>query len=385
MELPIDEFTNHAKEINRSIIQSCTLGPSMTTSCKNKLYHIKKKYKSKFYSLLLYKLTNLYFETRQAKILWHRIIKHRESLMDKLNRDIDIEVATLDFFIVYKNDLLENPLIIEEKIFENIKNRILIDDLTGLFNYRYYKQRIREEISKAKRYHHPFSLIMLDIDNFKLYNDMYGHLEGNKVLTQIALELKIILRSSDIIIRFGGEEFLIILPQTTKKEALLVGEKIIHRIATLKFKRKITASGGVATYLHDTKSTENSLMQYADSALYRAKYEGKNRICNYPKERRVFKRIPITENINFSAKIIKHNSKLKHVKNISKSGISIYLNKKLEKNTIIEGTLEKDKKSIKFIGQIVWCSTVDKNLFEAGIKFLDASQKKVKNLILEKS
>ncbi|MDD5067437.1 MAG: diguanylate cyclase [bacterium] len=381
----IDDFTNYSKELKKEIISDFVNFDSLTQAKKKKLKKIQHKFRNSLYALLIYKLTTIYFEPAEAKRIWFAALNHRRDLTGKLNREVDIEVALLDFFILFKNDLMENPLIIEEKIFEGIKKRILVDELTGLFNYRYYKQRIREEISKSKRYNLSFSVIMLDIDNFKLYNDTYGHIEGNKVLISIAEELKKILRSSDVIIRFGGEEFLIIAPQTTKKEALLIGEKIRKKISNCKFKRRLSVSGGVATYLYDTKDNETTLIKLADAALYRAKYEGKDRICNYFKERRIFKRIPLSEQITFKAKLLKSKAQLKKIKNISKSGISLFVSKPIKKGAMIEGHLEKNKKKITFLGQIMWCSKVDDRLYETGIKFLDTSDKVITNLIFEKA
>lgn len=378
------DLTAYSRELKKESVNDFVNIDFLTSAKKKKLKRIQEKLKNRLYSVLIYKLTTIYFEPHDAKKIWTAAIKHRKELLKLLNRDVDIEVALLDFFILYKNDLMENPLIIEEKIFEGIRKRILVDDLTDLFNYRYYKQRIREEIARSRRYNLPFSVIMLDIDNFKLYNDTYGHLEGNKVLCGIADELKKLLRSSDVVIRFGGEEFLIIAPQTTKREALMVGEKLRRRIAGLKFKRRITVSGGVATYLSDTKESETGLIKLADAALYRAKYEGKNRICNYYKERRIFKRIPLTENISFKAKLIKADAKLKKIKNISKGGVSLYVNRKIGKGAIIEGSLEKNGREVKFLGQIVWCTRVDDGLYETGIKFLDTSDRVITDLILEK-
>lgn len=387
MHMSITEL-NTFKDLKKEIINEFADQKKVTIKQKARIKRLQTKYKKKIYIGLLYKLTNIYFEEKEAKEIWLAIIIHRESLQKKLKREIDIEVAVLDYFIECQKDLIDNPLIIEEKIFEAIKKRVLIDELTGLYNYRFFKHRIKEEISKSKRYKNPFSIIMIDIDDFKKYNDSYGHMEGNDVLKRIANLLKKLLRSTDVIIRFGGEEFLVILPQIAKKQALLVADKIRSKVSELRFKSSITISGGVATYLSDTKSNENTLIRLADLALYRAKYEGKNRICNYPKERRSFKRIPLNESIKVKIKCIPTNKALKpigNIRNISFGGISIYQNKKLKNGDMVEGNLMRKKQKLPFQGEVIWVSKIEEELFELGIKFTNINPKQLKAFPLEKS
>ncbi len=373
------------KDLNKEIVNAFVNQEKISSVLEKKLKRLEKKYKNNIYAGLLYKLTNIYFNEKEAKKLWNAILKHRIFIINKLNRNVDIEVAILDYFLECKDNIIDNPLIIEEKIFEAIKKRVLIDELTGLYNYRYYKQRIKEEISKSKRYNTPLSIIMLDIDDFKKYNDTYGHMEGNKVLKKIGNLLKTLLRSTDVIIRFGGEEFLIILPRISKKEALLVAGKIRKKVEELHLKKHISISGGVATFLNDTRAGANELLRMADLALYRAKFEGKNRICNYPKERRNFKRIPLAEKIKIkittvsSSKILQHT---KDVRNISCGGISLYQNKKFKEGDIVEGHLIKDLKKLDFIGQVIWVNKIENDLYETGIKFKNATNKQLQQFDL---
>ena len=315
-----------------------------------------------------------------AENLWKKILLNREKLNKKLNRTVNIGVAALDFFQEHHDYSISNPLIIEEKLFDEIKRRVLVDDLTGLYNYRYFKNRIKEEISKSRRYNAVFSIIMLDIDDFKHYNDTFGHIEGNKVLKKIADLLQKALRSADVVIRFGGEEFLIILPQINKKAAIIVGDKIRKKLSKLKLKKAITISGGVATYLTDTKNDENDLIYLADMALYRAKYEGKNRICNFPLERRIYTRIPYTNDINISIKIISPNAitKKTNIKDISIGGLAIFTEKKFNQGDIIKGKITKEGKTLKFISKVAWCSLIENTTHEIGLEFIEVSNAQLK-------
>jgi diguanylate cyclase (GGDEF)-like protein len=203
--------------------------------------------------------------------------------------------------ILYVNDFKERTFT-EEQIslfslltiyaaltIERVKNieqtRLLsiTDELTGIYNHRYLMEQLQREMERASRHHYPLSIIMLDIDNFKDYNDMYGHLEGNKVLKRTASILLKNTRVSDTVGRFGGEEFLIILPVVKpvlkRGGPMVFGKRLLKQLATYRMpNRRVTLSGGIATYPVDGK-THLELLKKADNNLYRAKREGRNRVC----------------------------------------------------------------------------------------------------------
>lgn len=161
------------------------------------------------------------------------------------------------------------------------KNRILRDlaikdGLTGLYNHKHIHELLDVNIRLAKRYSRDISVIMLDIDNFKHINDNYGHRFGDIVLKSVAQALKETVRDSDIVGRYGGEEFIAILPETTADEAFTLGNRIRNAIMSLEFKKdmQITISGGVSQLL----DTSENLIQEADQLLYVSKRNGKNQI-----------------------------------------------------------------------------------------------------------
>jgi diguanylate cyclase (GGDEF)-like protein len=160
----------------------------------------------------------------------------------------------------------------------------IIDELTGIYNYRYFVQKLKEEKRRALRYDLPLSLIMVDIDWFKKLNDSYGHEIGNEVLRQLANVIRRCIRDVDIFCRYGGEEFVIILPQTPKSEASHIGERIRSQVEQEIIntgngnKVKITVSVGVSSFPENGKSHEE-LVSIADQALYRAKGDGRNLVC----------------------------------------------------------------------------------------------------------
>ncbi len=159
------------------------------------------------------------------------------------------------------------------------------DGLTGLFNHRYLMQQFDREFSRATRYKETFSVLMIDIDNFKTINDTYGHTFGDRVLEKLAEILKSSIRASDTAARYGGEEFVIILPKVGSAQALALANRIRKHIkektsALMKGKGILTVSIGISNYPKDSqKKTE--LIKQADKALYAAKRRGKDQAVEY--------------------------------------------------------------------------------------------------------
>ena len=152
------------------------------------------------------------------------------------------------------------------------------DALTGLLNRRYLEERVAEEIKRSHRHGFQMCLMMIDVDEFKSYNDNFGHPQGDKALKIVAQKLKETLRGADVASRYGGEEFSILLPQTTTGEAKIIAERIRQKIENTKFpNRRVTISIGIAGSSSKVNLTED-LIAAADSALYKAKREGRNNV-----------------------------------------------------------------------------------------------------------
>ncbi len=157
------------------------------------------------------------------------------------------------------------------------------DGLTGLHNYRSFQERLEQEVDRAHRYHRPLSLIMIDIDHFKSYNDTHGHLQGDSVLVDVARSLQITSRTSDTVARYGGEEFVLILPETDSTKAEALGHRLQEHIEDRTFpgeeqlpSKAVTISVGITSYT--PPDTKDILINNADTALYQAKREGRNRV-----------------------------------------------------------------------------------------------------------
>ncbi len=163
----------------------------------------------------------------------------------------------------------------------------ITDGLTGLFNHRYFQEKWREEIKRSERYGEPVSLLIMDVDWFKNYNDRRGHPQGDVLLRDLAMLLEQSCREVDVVARYGGEEFAIILPRTTKADAARLAERIRTRIADAPFPNrqvqpggKVTCSFGLATFADDG-ATASTVLERADQALYAAKQRGRNQVVVY--------------------------------------------------------------------------------------------------------
>ena len=184
------------------------------------------------------------------------------------------------------HDALQEKVRLLEQAKERLRELAVTDGLTGLNNYRYFKEYLEKELLRAERHQSGVSLIMLDIDYFKNYNDAHGHLAGDQVLRTIARLMKENIRSIDFAARYGGEEFAIVLSETNKNAARIVAEKLRTLVEehefpneTLQPNGNVTISMGVATFPTDGKSIER-LIESADQRLYRAKAEGRNRVAD---------------------------------------------------------------------------------------------------------
>lgn len=173
--------------------------------------------------------------------------------------------------------------LIKSKDFEQQYRLATTDGLTELYNHRYFQEQIRMQVEQSKRYNNNFSLIIIDIDFFKKFNDTFGHQSGDAVLRQVAQTLKKNVRATDIVCRYGGEEMSIILPNTGKDEAFSTAQKICERVASKKFKlagdkeTNVTISLGVSTFPYDGDNAP-AIIEAADKRLYNAKNNGRNQV-----------------------------------------------------------------------------------------------------------
>ncbi len=195
----------------------------------------------------------------------------REGAYDYITKPFDIEEIRL----VVRRAAERYFLLKEAGQKEFYRELAISDGLTGIYNHRHFHEVLPREIERAKRYSQPFCLLLLDIDDFKKYNDTHGHLAGDKLLMNIARILVATTRNVDIVFRYGGEEFVVILPQVGKQGGVSSAKRILKLI---KQKLSVTASIGVTSFLEDGVS-KDELINQADSAMCQVKKLGKDRIC----------------------------------------------------------------------------------------------------------
>jgi len=164
------------------------------------------------------------------------------------------------------------------KLYSDLKFLTITDPLTGIYNFRYFAKTLDREINRSKRYARPLCILMIDVDNFKIYNDTHGHLEGDILLKELSRTFNENIRDVDVACRYAGDEFVIILPDTEISDAEIVANKIKAKVEELTLKMKVSISIGLAQLPKTKEINRYDFMSKADSALYFAKKEGKNRV-----------------------------------------------------------------------------------------------------------
>jgi two-component system, cell cycle response regulator len=174
---------------------------------------------------------------------------------------------------------------VEAEYHEEIYRLTIMDALTETFNKRYFIEFLDREIARSARYQRSLSLIMIDIDRFKVVNDDLGHLGGDFTLREISARIKGSIRKEELFARYGGEEFAVVLPETPAEGAAILAERLIAVIGQTPFQFEdkpynVTVSAGIATTMGEQNITPMDLIRRADDKLYQAKREGRNRVCS---------------------------------------------------------------------------------------------------------
>ena len=237
--------------------------------------YLNRHYKSK-YTQMLHKLKGAKKETKLAIEAMKKVAKEQQDSQDLL--EDRVQERTLELHIALQE---------LESANEELERKNVLDELTGLHNRRFYDQKILAEYRRSSRNHTALSLVVIDIDHFKVVNDNYGHLAGDHCLIWLAKHIKKSLkRSTDKAFRYGGEEFCLILPDTSAEGALLIAEQLRIAISEESFKFQnieisITISAGISTYQQQKNIGPEQIFSGADKALYQAKHNGRNQTQQY--------------------------------------------------------------------------------------------------------
>lgn len=287
---------DHVKHTQRlsSLIRQCD---GLNDGARELWTEAEKEFGPQIFTWVLYRMTRLELPPEQARTCILDTLAHQRRMATALGRCVTLTTALCDFFSS-TNPLLKEPVLVELRLLLQKEEVALHDELTGLFNRRYFNQELEREIERFRRFGHPFSLLLLDLDHFKVFNDSHGHTAGDKALRDLAGLLGATVRLYDRAVRYGGEEFAIILPQASQAEALTMAERIRkaseqHAIefgsATLE---PITVSIGSATFPQDALEMAE-LVCRADEALYEAK-RTRNTVSAYKDANRRHTRFPLS-------------------------------------------------------------------------------------------
>ncbi|MCP4755156.1 MAG: diguanylate cyclase [Proteobacteria bacterium] len=330
------------------------------------------------YSTILHVLTHLELEVEKAAERWKAIIEHRQNLMESLGRNVNLRTTICDYFCSIDISL-RNPKVVEIHIFENKDKASKYDGLTGLYNRSYFDDYVDREMARAKRHDMDLSMLFFDLDNFKKVNDSYGHPAGDIILKSVAEIILDEIRTEDTAARYGGEEMVVILPQTGKIQSLILAERIREKVELMETHYqeeciRLTISGGVASFPMDADDGVE-LLKSADNALYEAKSSGKNMICMYSKQKRRYFRMSFNTEIEINRVdgevepgYIKGSSK-----NFSKAGILFESDHQFKMGDKIRLSipLNKSKEIIKIIGTVVRVEVYGPDQYEIGVSFIE--------------
>jgi len=243
------------------------------------------------YQVLWRVLAGRRLSVEEAVRAWEEAVRLRERMAGALGREVALMSALVEVALA-GDPALRSARLVSAARYRFLEESSYTDGLTGLYNYRFFRESFYRELKRSKRYRHPLSLLLLDLDDFKIYNDANGHPAGDRALEETARLLASNCREIDVVCRYGGEEFAVILPATDKRGARIVGEKLRRRVEDHPFggeeacpARRLTISGGIASFPEDGLSLQE-LVQNADQALYQAKNFIKNAVCYYFRDER---------------------------------------------------------------------------------------------------
>jgi len=301
------------------------------------------------YSEAIYRLARLEMEPAQARDCLLAIVAHQGVLSRALRRNVSLLTATCDYFMQV-DPMVREPVLLEVRLLQQKEQHAERDELTGLLNRRAFNQELPREIERFRRFGHGFALLMLDLDHFKEFNDEHGHPAGDKALLDIGSILTDTARLYDRVVRYGGEEFAIILPQTSGVESLAVAERIRTAIAQHSIDLcgrdlgSITVSIGLACYPNDGLDMAG-LVESADKALYTAK-EHRNCVRQYLDSKRNHRRFTLSSPLGLMLQTSKLGSFTASALDVSFGGLRCSATAALPPATVLHLVLSDATRSI---------------------------------------
>ena len=335
------------------------------------------------YAQLVGSLLSISVDNERARPILNDLMDHHKALTERLGQELDLRVSAMDYAVRHP-ELLEQPVVVSREIFTLSQRLAAVDELTGLFNRRFLDTYLSKELNRAHRYQEPFSLVFVDVDNFKHINDTYGHPVGDRVLAGLGTRVLQLLRREDFAARYGGEEFLIVLPHTDTEGARRFSDRLQTQLEQSEFPDgvRVTYSGGIATF-PDHGVTAAELLRKADVALYQAKTNGKAHVrVAAPEKRSVPRHVADLRAICYL-----EDQPLGEVllQDISEIGVSVAAETLLSPGQNVRFWIEDpqgpDAHGIEVIAQVVWSRKVDHARYRVGGRWHDVDESQLNTLI----
>jgi diguanylate cyclase (GGDEF)-like protein len=327
------------------------------------------------YAELIFLLTRLRVDPTEARALWPLVTARRREMEARLGHRIDVRAALLNYF-VHVERRLERPKVVEMDWAEWAAASALLDEVTGLPNQRFFREQLARDIERSHRDSSPLSLIVLDADDFKRINERFGHDVGTATLCDIARQLRRHAREEDLVVRYGGDEFVVLCPSTTKAEAGQLAEVLRRAVASCVVEVPgevtpvgITVSVGVATCPGD--ATDGTILfALADHAAYRAKDAGKNCVQLYGGSTRSYPR----RRVALPGQIVPAGAPAIAIETveIGEGGFAFRTEHDLATGTLVEAVLtEPEGAVVRLAARVAWCRPHTDTGWEVAVRFVE--------------
>lgn len=384
MSAPQEEEREYSTQLKALLQQSASTCALAEKDWEN----LSKQYGVEIYIEALYRMSRLELPADEARECVLAIVRHQDMLCRTLGRTVSLLTSMCDYFMHVK-PMVREPILVEVRLLQQKEDSAYKDELTGLFNRRYFNQEVPREMERFRRFGHFFTLLILDLDHFKLFNDTHGHSAGDQALRDVARILGESARLYDRVVRYGGEEFAVILPQARGDEALAVAERIRQAMEQhhVRFAGQdlgsITVSTGLATFPKDGLDM-GTLVQRADQALYESKKQ-RNAVRAYRDSQRDHPRYHLNDPLPLSLHLGNQGVVTGSARDISFGGLMCAASKALPENSVLHMVLSDTARSIHLPlqAQVRRVTAGKNNTFQMGLSFrLDSVEEQMKLLAL---
>jgi len=366
-------------EVSQEVIEIAGEDAERSEAAEAELRREKDRQPERFYSGLIFTLAGIRYTEAEAKLLWVNLLSHKWEMSQKMGRNVGIRVAALDFFSNVMGELAR-ARIMDSSGYIQTARLAVTDGLTGLYNHRYLMERLRRDIERARESGERLSVLMIDIDHFKAYNDLNGHMAGDIALKEVAAVIRSSAKRQDVCARYGGEEFAVIAYGTDRELAARVAERLRAEVEARDFPNEevlpggnLTVSCGVATCPEDSTDS-GGLVEYADRALYAAKNSGRNRVCSVVSERRGLERVQLPLQAAFRPRASGGGGEMRpaHLVNISLRGACLETSELVEPDTLLEVRVSdrRGDSEVDLLARTIWSRSARDGVCECGVKFV---------------